>query len=298
MRLIRLLLRECRDYVQYFVIPALAVVMPWWLAIRFFRLVAYIPFLYRQTSQLCLVGARHLQLIEASGMSEAAWLRACKVGQIIDYADIFMLVVGRKDYWQRYVTENFSGLFQAQQMIFTPHYGAGMWVYWYLRQQGCLAVMFANRPRSNNADARLGRLRFRVLEKLGAVIVSPDNLQALRPLLRQQATIIVGPDIPVAEGVKFYRPLTDLGYLNLTARFFDLAEKRNLQVLNIVFSVDIDSGQREFEARLLTGETAQNYAAAFARQSVEAIKKRSYLWRMLVAAPQVMLPLDDRKISQ
>lgn len=280
--------RELLEYLEYFIIPSLAVILPWWLAMRWFRLVSYVPWLYQETTQHCLAGAKYLDLVDVQ--DESNWVRACKISQMVDYADIFLLMTRSGHYWQKYVDENISQQLLSQQMIFTPHYGAGMWIYQYLLSRQHRAAMLVNLPDKRLLARNLiGRLRLYVLGRLGADIVSPDQMLRLRKVLHNKGTIIVGPDIPVAEGVKSYQPDTPLGQLNLSARFFDLAESHQIPVLNIVFSLDVESGRRQFDAKAYEQKTAKEYAQLFAQQAFEAIKKRSYLWRMLVAAPRVML---------
>lgn len=291
---IRSVLRECRDYLECFIIPAMAMMMPWWLVVRVFHLLAYVPWLYRHCL-ICLEGARHLKLSNIDGMTEAQWVHACKVGQMIEYADIYLILANRKSYWKKYIDTDIDEKIQDKQVIFTPHYGAGMWMYWYLRQKNSQAVMFVNAPRGKSLSAHhcLARLRLWILRRLGAKIVSPDNLLALREVLRSGATIIVGPDIPVEAGVDFYTPETSLGRLNLTSRFFDLAEKRKLPVLHIIFAIDVQNGHRKFTVKAQCKQTAISYAQTFADLAATAIKKQPYLWRMLIVAPEVMLPLNN-----
>ncbi len=295
MRLIRLLLRECRDYVQYFVIPALAVVMPWWLAIRFFRLVAYVPFLYRTNAEACINGAEYLNLV---GNDKTAWLRAYKVCQMVDVADVFLLATRGKGYWKKYIHENVSELLSSRSIIFFPHYGAGMWLLRIIALNRLQPNLLVNRlDKSLTAYNLLNRLRVKVLQGCGVKLIFADDLKCIKAALQNEEIILVSPDMPQSH-VASFQSETELGKLNIMSQFFFLAERRSLAVINVVLGFEISSGVRLFEAQIHKEKTAEVYANYFARQTVEAIKKHPYFWRMMVMAPQVMLPLDSSKTSQ
>lgn len=291
MNYIHLTLRECRSYIEYFIIPAMAVIMPWWLTIRFFRLLAYLPFLYRENADACVVGAKHLNLL---GDNQAAWKRACKVCQMVDAADVFLLAARGFRYADKYIDETLSAQLQDQQMVFFPHYGAGMWAYKLLFRQEVEMILLVNPEKGRlNAQSLLGRFRLWVLKRHGVTMIPANDMKLLRTALQAKQTILLSPDMPYAAEKSAYQIPTDLGRLNVMSRFFELAEKREIPILNCAFGLDVRTGQRYFDVSVPDNQTAIASAKDFAALTVEAIKKRPYLWRMMVMAPQVMLSLQE-----
>ncbi len=288
MSLYRRVICELRDYIECFVIPAVAVVLPWWLAFRFFRAVAYVPFLYRHMTVPCVEGARYLQLL---GDNEAAWQRAAKVIAMVDYADIFLLATRSKSYVSKYCDENISARLTEQQIIFTPHYGAGGWLYALLiKEKHSPAVLINLPPSSWRARYLIGRLRLAVLRRIGVLVMPPENVLAVRKIIREKKTLVVMPDIPINYDTANFQLCTDLGRLNVASGFFQLAEKRQIPLLTVTLAVNPHHGRREFDGEYWSDLTAIQYAEKFARQTVEAIKKYPPQWRMMVVAPQVILP--------
>lgn len=289
----QIFLAEIRDYIECFVIPAMAVILPWWLAFRVFRLLAHAPFLYRLQTQGSFEGANYLGLL---GDNERAWRRAAKVAVMVDYADVFLLATRGNSYLSRYCDEQISPQLRKQQIIFTPHYGAGGWLYALLLQSNHqVAVLINSPPPAWRAQNLIGRLRLAVLRRLGVLVMPPEDILSLRTVMRQNITLVVMPDIPKHFQTAVFRPATELGKLNLAAGFFELATNRNIPVMFTALAFNPHSGRREFSAQTHRQLTAEQYAEQFALFAVAAIKKYSSQWRMLVVAPQVMLPHDNCK---
>lgn len=290
MKLMRLLLRECLHYIEYFILPAMAVIMPWWLAIRWFRLLAYVPFLYRANVEACVAGAMSMNLL---GADTAAWRRACRVCQMVDASDVFLLATRGQRYMEKYIDETLSQQLQAQQIIFFPHYGAGMWVYKLLFKQGIKAALLVNPEAGRlNALSLLGRFRVWVLARHGVSMLPANDMKLLRQALQEKKTILLSPDMPYFSDKGAYQIPTELGRLNVMSRFFELAESRQIPVVNCAFGVDIQTGRREFTASTAATQAAKAQAEDFAALTVKVIRQRPYLWRMMVMAPQVLLPLE------
>lgn len=286
LEMLKKITRELGDYLELFVIPALSVLMPWPLAMRFFRLVARVPFLYTESTRNALAGGHYLGLVD----DEARWIRQCKIGQIVDFADVFWLMTRGEGYLNRYVDENLSQQLSEQQIIFVPHYGAGMWIYPLLVNHGVPLTLLVNSPtKAWRARQLYGRLRFYWLKRLGVRIITAKDMLAVRDALRKKRSILVLPDLPQAADLKAYQLPTELGELNVASSFFELAENRKIPIINAILDLDIATGRRVFTAERWENQSASDMATAFAEKTVTAIKRRPYLWWMLVVAPQIML---------
>lgn len=288
MNYLRIALRECRDYLEYFIIPAMAVIMPWWLAIRWFRLVANVPFLYRGPSNLRMEGAKQVDLLNES---PASWQKKTKIAMMIDLADMFILLVWGKRHIQRYVTDDFSDKLLSQQLIATPHYGTGILAYRLLADKKISTAMlidfYTDGYRALNF---FSRFRLWSLQKAGVRVFDPRDIQVVRQALRDECSILFMPDLPQNASVRSYQILTDGGKLNVASRFFELAEKRHLPVLYAIFDIDLSTGRRHFTAEMQVQLNAEQYAQCFAEKTINAIKQQSYLWHMTVVASQVLQP--------
>ncbi len=285
---LRLLLRECRGYVENFIVPAIAVVLPWSLTISFYRYIAMIPWLYRSATNARFAGAKQLNL--ASDAEEKRWKRKAKMGQMIDLADIFLLLTRGDGFVKKYISDSFSEHLSEQQVIFTPHYGAGVLVYRLLQRKNIAVAMLINHPKGRYRVQDLcARFRLWGLRRAGVLVFDPGDIMAVRKALKAGHSLLIMPDMPVLEGVESYRVATEYGDLNLTSRFFQLAETRKMPVVTVVFDVDVNTGLRYFSGAQQRELSALEYAQTFAEQLVLALKQRPYLWHMLVVGPQVML---------
>lgn len=286
MKWLRLLLAESKGYLENFIIPMLTVLMPWWLAIRYFRLIAYVPWLYDLSTRHRVAGVEKLGLLKGD---RAAWIRACKVSQMVDLADMFLLFTRRDGYVQKYISDNFSPNLTDRQIIFIPHYGAGIWSFRLLARKKVPVAIFINRPVGKWRAADLsGRLRLWLLRREGVLVFDSENIYSLREALRSEKSIFVGPDMPRNPNVDSYQVPTTLGELNLNAGFFKLAENRNIAVVNAIFDLDVHSGKRFFDADCHRDLTAKQYAKKFAEKTAAAVADKSYLWQMAVQATAVI----------
>ncbi len=289
----RKIFRGLRGYIELLLIPAIAVLLPWWLSVRFYRLLAYVPFLYCDVSLQCLTGAKQLNLLNTD---EATWLRACKVGQMIDLADTFLVLFRGKRFIKCYFNENITTQLRQQQVIFVPHFGAGMFIYKMLADKGVKVTLIGNDfPRNCSAQGLISRLRLFALTKLGTTTIWNDNMMGIRGVLREQQTLLVLPDVPRSYGWRAYSVTTDIGEMNIAARYFELAEKRHIPVMTAILDIDVISGHRIFDAKMHNeGQAAEMYAQQFAQQAAAAIEESAYLWRMLLVGEEILRPMAKK----
>lgn len=284
----RRVLRALRDYIELLLIPGLSIFLPWWLTIRLYRLLAYVPFLYRASTLPCLAGAKALDLLKGD---EKAWIRACKVGLMVDLADPFLVLFRGKAFMKRYIKENIYEQLQEQQIIFVPHFGAGMFLYKMLQQENINVALIGNDfPRNYSAVSLISQLRLYALTKMGTTTIWNDNMMGVRQVLRDKQTLLILPDVPRSYGWQSYPIETQIGQLNIASRYFSLAEKRHIPVMNAIMGLDIVTGNRQFKAEIYDKTlSAQEYAQCFAELATQAIVEQSYLWRMLVVGEDVLL---------
>lgn len=282
----RWLIQEIRGFVEYLLIPSLAVILPWrWCVFVFHQLAKwswlyhdYVPTMSEQAAQSGLVD------------DEKRWQQYCKVIRMIDAADVFLCLTRGRRYLTRYVQHNFDERLSKQAMIFFPHYGAGIWLYRYLAAKGVKSNLLVNPIEKKFSGYNiLCRLRIWALaHRANTTVIYPSDMLTIRRALRAGETLLVAPDVPETAGVSAFKIETELGKLNVMSGFFKLAERRQLPVFSVVLGCDIRTGLREFDGAFLIATSATENATYFARQTVAAILHRSYLWHMWVARPQVL----------
>lgn len=280
-------LKECRDWLEYLLIPAVSVILPWSLSVKFFWLVARLPFLYKAQTEHCLIGAQALNL--APKDNEEQWIKNCKMNVMIDLADVFLMMIRGKSFWKKHIIDEVTPLLREQQIIFFPHYGAGAWLYKILHDKNLPIRAVGNPIQTSYSAAGISlRLRVWILTRHNAKHIIPDNVLAIRPAIKEKATILVSPDMPRNDDSHAYQIPTPIGEINILSSFFKLAENRDIPALAAVFSLDPKTGKRYFYAKQLTSKDAYQNATDFAAFATKEIAKHPYLWRMAALAPQVL----------
>lgn len=281
------ILKELRDWLEYLIIPSVAVILPWPITVRFFWLIARLPFLYRSQTLHCLAGAKTLNLVNKD--EEKQWLAHCKINVMVDLADIFLLMTRGDSFWKKYITDEVTPLLKDQQIIFFPHYGSGMWIYRILANQK-LPIRAIGNPIKKGFSAIDINLRLRVwiLMRHNAKQVLPNNLISIRNALKNKVALLVSPDMPKNESNRAYTIETDLGNINILSSFFKLSESQSIPAIAAVFSLDSKTGRRHFYAQELSDDKAYDKAEVFAKITADAIMTKPYLWRMMALAPEVL----------
>lgn len=276
-----------RRYVELLLIPALAVLLPWRLCFAVYRvLLRAVPVLYRHDAMPAWRGA--LAFGQVNSHDQATWLYHYRLSLLLDQADIFLILFHKKRFLARYCEDALSPLLQPSQIVFMPHYGAGMFPYAAMQQAGLSMLLIGtDYPRNWSADSLNSSLRHYALKRLNVDIIWNDNIAGIKNALRAEKTLLILPDVSCHQFVTAAIE-TDLGALSVAMRFFDLAEKRQIPVLNMIADVDLTTGKRVFYGRALSQQTAHAYATDFARQTAMAIANKSYLWRMWVIVKEVL----------
>lgn len=288
------LVRELKDALEFFILPVIAVLLPWRVSYQYIRLITRLP-IYNAALLQSYQHALELGLVTAA--DKKAWLHANKISQMVDVVDIYLCLLRGDKFLDKYVITNFDDKALAQQLLISfPHYGTGLWLYRYLNRLGLHSNLLINPLKKIPLFTRpffrtlSYRLRVFVLEKRCAVnIVSPGDMANIRKALRQQEIILVSADMPYQPTVKSYQVETKLGKLNVTAGFFDLAERRSMAATNMILGFDVKSGRRQFLMDEVKQLPALAQAERFGKLTAAAIVKKSYLWRMLLLKNEVLI---------
>lgn len=294
MKSIKWLRDELQDAIEFFILPIPTIFLPWRLAYRYIKLVSHLPF-YNRGVPASYQNALELGLVAESDKKN--WIKSNKISQLVDVCDIYLCWLRGDRFLDKYVHTNFDDKSLVQQLLVSfPHYGTGLWLYRYLNRLGLRSnllinplkkVPFFTRPFFRTLSYRL---RAFVLTKYcGVNIISPGDMATVRNALRNQEIILVSADMPYQAGVKSYQVKTTLGKLNVTAGFFDLAERRQMPATNMVLGFDIKTGNRQFEMDGVSQLSALEQVQRFGKITETAIYKYSFLWRMLLLKNEVLI---------
>lgn len=240
---------EVRSLFEYWLLPALAVPLPWPLAFRLLRRIARHPSLYEAEWRPALAQARQFVAID----DEDDWAWRFRLGRLVDHTD-YWLSRTRSDRWlQRHVdgARGFPLADRAAVGVFF-HWCAGLWAVRALRRDGPRAAVLAGRFNTRAmGGARLGYLyghiRLNELARAGGrpLIYAPGTVKRALSDLAAGHWVIGTPDVPPTE--------TALG---VPVRVFDrpawfaegllvIARRAAAPIVIFTLALDIDTGRRE-----------------------------------------------------
>lgn len=240
---------ELRSLLEHWLLPALAIPLPWPWAYRLLRRVARHPWLYAAEWQAALAQARQYVPIP----DEAQWGWDYRTCRLVDHAD-YWLSRTRSARWLRRHVDGLQPFPHAQGAAVGVffHWCAGQWSVRALRAGGARAAVLAGRFSTRSmGGARLGYLyghiRLKELARAGGrpLIYAPGTVKRALADLAGGHWVIGTPDVPPTEtalGV----PVTLFGR---PARFAEglllIARRARVPVVVFTLALDLASGRRE-----------------------------------------------------
>ena len=239
--------REGRDVLELVLLPGLAAVLPWPVCFKLFKFLAHWSWLYREVVDTDCAQA------QAQGWVQDArgWCWQRRLVQLVDHADHYLHRT-RSDAWlRRYVQVQGDWLAHGQPaLLFTFHWGAGMWGLRHARQAG-LKVHALAAPAEGAAFAgrwvlrRYAQARLRSVEQaLGTDLVFvPKGLRHLRGVLAKKEQVLALLDVPQDQGQG--QVCTFLGQrVLLSAAMPLLAQRQQGNSVWYVTGLDVHTGRR------------------------------------------------------
>lgn len=240
---------QARDAVELFVLPGLAVLLPWPLCFALYKRLARLPWLYRQTANNALKQAQQRGWVS----DPQQWLMRRKLVTLVDHAD-FGLTWARSRRWlARYMhTQGQWPQPHAPAVLCTFHWGAGMWSLRHARNAGMDAHIlvaplngehFAGRPVLHAYAKARTRALTRELghETLNASVPLRPVLKALRRNEQIMAVIDVPADAVSAS--------SDVELLGMHARvprgLLRLATDHAIPVTVFTVGINLETGHRK-----------------------------------------------------
>lgn len=240
---------ELRSALEHWLLPALAVVLPWPLAFRLFRRIARYPGLYEEEWRPALAQAREFVSIE----DERDWCWRFRLTRLVDHADFWLSRTRSARWLRRHVdgAAQFPLRDRAAVGVFF-HWCAGLWGVRALRANGPRAAVLAGRFSAHSmGGARLGFLyghvRLKELARAGGrpLIYAPGTVKRALSDLAQGHWVIGTPDVPPTE-TAFGKPVTLFGRPGWFAEgLLLIARRAQVPIVIFTLALDLDSGRRE-----------------------------------------------------
>ena len=287
----RRLLREARDLLEVVLLPGLAAVLPWPLCFAVFRRLANWQWLYREACMPALAQAK----ARGHCHDDRAWAWERRLVTLLDHADHYLFRT-RSDAWMaRYV--DVSGHWgQADQagLLWTFHWGAGLWALRHARVAGLRPNMVLDAPRGPDFAGRFvfgryvrARMRSVELALERPIIFAPGAMAGVRSALAQQEQVALVMDVP-EDQVKVTRTTNILGQpVSVPAALADMAAAQALPVTVFFLGVDLHTGRRQLSVLPLgtPAEAGVLTDAAFAHLD-SLLKASPAAWHLWSEAPR------------
>lgn len=241
--------RECRDLLELVLLPGLAAVLPWAACFKVFKLIARWGWLYNAQCSEALVQAQQL---DRCGEDTAAWLFERRLVTLLDHADHYLLRTRSARWMDRHVTVH--GRWEPgghAALLWTFHWGMGMWALRHARANGLNAPMVLASPAGPDFVGRTVfgmyiRARMRSVElALGEpVIFVPGGMSQVRGALGRGQQLVVVMDVPQDQvAVTRLTPLLDMP-VSVPAVLPQMAVDQSLPVTVFYMGVDWATGRR------------------------------------------------------
>lgn len=291
--------REGRDALELVLLPGLAAVLPWPLCFKLFKLLAHWQWLYRE-----MVDADCAQA-QAQGWAQDArgWRWQRRLVQLVDHADHYLHRT-RSDAWlRRYVQVQGDWLAHGQPaMLFTFHWGAGMWGLRHASQAG-LRVHALAAPAEGAAFAgrwvlrRYAQARLRSVEQaLGtSLVLVPKGLRKLRDVLDKKEQILALLDVPQDQGQGQVCTLLGQQVL-LSAAMPQLAQRQQGNSVWYVTGLDVHTGRRYLQITPLpAGLCAQQLMDTMVQGLEHLMRSQPAAWHLWGQWPRFCGPAQGAK---
>lgn len=245
---------EGRDLIELILLPGLAALLPWRWCFALFRVLARWPWLYRESCQRALQGAKAAGM---AGEDESDWLFERRLVTLVDHADHYLSRT-RSDAWLRkHLRVEGEWAVQGQAaLLVTFHWGCGMWAHRHARASGLHPHSLLGSPAAFAGRWVLGRyIRSRMQTLVQAegrpVIVVPGNMRDIRRAWDASEQVTIAIDVP-ADQVATTETVRVLGRpVQVPAAMARWAVRERVPVVVYTLGLDLHDGHRDLKIRQL-----------------------------------------------
>lgn len=283
--------RGLRELAEWFLIPALAALLPWPLC---FRLLRRLSRARRLLARECADAARGYQQCYGQPPDEA-WLQHHRLVLLVDRADVFLSAT-RSDRWLALHLERRGEWPAGPFFAISFHHGNGLWAMRDMRRCGQRVSFISLRFTINNFDGRripytFARYRFRQVSRAGnaPVIYTGGSTPLIRSTLAGGACVLGLIDVPHGRHRGRIKTRLLAREACLPGEMLRLAEQSRVPVAGYTIYLDWESGRRRLEVVAVpTGpvETQVHFLAALLDHAIKAQPEAWQLWSVAPAFSQ------------
>jgi len=239
---------EFLDLLELVLVPSLAIILPWRICYRVFRVLSRFTFLYRESCAQPYAFAHHHGWFQDLGR----WQRHRRLVMMVDHADYYLVRFRSLRWMDRHmdVTGNWSPPGQAA-ILCSFHWGCGMWALWHAGAAGLHPHPLTAPLRRDMFPGRWVRYQYyrarnrAVRDALGNEPL--DTSASLRPMLRalhSNGQVIALLDVPPTQ----VAVSQNIPFLGMRARMpvgvLRVAVDRGLPVILYVNGFRLTDGHR------------------------------------------------------
>jgi len=191
---------ESRDFVELVLLPGMAAVLPWPVCFRLFKRVSRWSWLYASDSRAALAQAKKYGRCS----DPVTWLADRRLVTLLDHADHYLVRTRSVAWLHRHVDVQGQWVSKGQAaLLWTFHWGMGMWALRHAREHGLHAPMVLAAPSGPDFVGRTvfgcyvrARMRSVALALGEPVIFVPGGMSEVRQAIVRQQQVIVVMDVP------------------------------------------------------------------------------------------------------
>lgn len=287
--------REARDLLELVLLPGLAAVLPWRICFSILRRLSRWDLLYREVSHRA-----YDEAVQRGGVrgSRADWLAARRLVTLVDHADFYLARTRSNRWMRRHMTVR--GAWPSPQqggVLFTFHWGAGMWGLRHLAEAGFrVNALVAPLKGAHFADCWVLRKyatarTAEVARILGrATLDVSSSLKPALHALRADQQVLAVVDVPADQvGASIMIPLLG-GQAAVPRGMLRLAVERRIPVTVHVLGVDLRDGSRHMHVQHFgVHEDVEVLAKAVFSVLEDAIAAAPAAWHFWSEAPRFFI---------
>lgn len=290
---------EGRDLIEYVLLPGLAAVLPWPVCFQIFRRLSRWSWLYGAE---CAEAFQQANARNQGGGDAAAWLTQRRLTTLIDHADHYLFRTRSARWLAKYM--DVDGQWpqgDRPAMLWTFHWGMGLWALCHARAHGITAHMVLAAPGGpdfvgRSVFGRYVRARMRSVEMaLGEpVIFVPGGMDKIREAFNHRKQLVVVMDVPQDQvSVTRITRLLDQG-VSVPAVLPNIAVQRGMPVAVYYSGVHMRSGRRSLHIADLGVHTDPAVLAdtAFAHLD-HLLRTAPAAWHLWAQAPRFFVARDQ-----
>lgn len=292
---------QLRDILELFLIPCIALFLPWRLCFRFFKIVCRLGFLYKAQAAGVVDNFKSFNL---GGAEEENFVYHRRLVTLVDHADMFLVWSRGRSWIKKNIQIN--GQWPAPDnasVLCTFHWGAGMWSLRDTRLSGLKAHALVASLKKENFVGRpvlhfYAKLRTKTIAReIGCETIDATvTLRAVLKALKSNEQIMAVVDVP-ADAVAASTEVHLLGAVAKVPKgLLRVAADNKLPVTVFTVGISMETGQRYMNIKTLAvEEDADVLIAEVFSYLDDAIKGQPSAWHFWGEANRFFVGMNAQK---